>query len=259
MASKKPESAIQAAAVGPGDGALVTIGNLQVPAILADYRLFDTEAMAIYQENLGDEPLQLSDLVRVKVPAGGATAWEVPTLEGDDESVKEIQGIIVADRYTRAYWQDEFSGAKVRPDCSSNDGKFGNGDPGGMCATCPMAQFGSSTNPKSPNSQACKKVHLLFVMTPGNNVPYVIPVPPGSLQSVRKYLLGLSSKNISKSLVVTSLKLVKDQSSGGIAFSKITPALVTKIPEGLAETVKDYVKENTGAFSRVQVSREDME
>ena len=236
--------------------ALVASADTNIPPELAEYRLFDAKAMAIFRENLGDEPIDVNDLPKIKVPAGGATVWAVPTATGEDEPVKELRGIIVASRNTRAYWPGEYSGSKDRPDCSSHDGISGFGIPGGSCLTCPMAQWGS--DPKGGDSQACKKVQMIFVMLPGNNLPYVIPVPPGSLASVKKYFLALSNINVRYSEVISSFKLIKQVNKAGIPFSQIVPSLVTQIPTEFRDPVNDFVKEHAASFSRVKISREMM-
>ncbi|MDQ5987791.1 MAG: hypothetical protein CSYNP_03537 [Syntrophus sp. SKADARSKE-3] len=255
MASKnKPEVSTSEKAVA------VVAGGL--PPALADYRLFSPEAMAIFRDNLGGEPLEMNDLVKIKIPSGGSTVWEIPTLEGEPEAIKDLQGIIVAVRNTRAYWPNEFTGAKEKPACSSEDGIVGIASPnsdltGGTCATCPMAEWGSSA--KGGNAQACKKVQLVFIMTPGNNLPSVVPVAPGSLKPMKKYFLGLANKNIRFMECISSLKLIKDTSGGGITYSQIAPSIVAKIPTELVGQINTFVKENAASFAKVKVDREDSE
>ena len=64
---------------------------------------------------LGSEGLSPKDLERVRLPAGGGISWEVQTLEGE-KTVQEIQGIIIAQRQVRVYWDQSFedSGARAR-------------------------------------------------------------------------------------------------------------------------------------------------
>ena len=104
----------------------------------------------IIADNLGGEQITPFDLDRVTVPAGGALSWEVPTLDGE-ESVKEIEGIVIYWRTARAYWEQglDESGGGSPPDCSSDDGQIGIGTiaatvQGGQCSACPMNQFGSA-------------------------------------------------------------------------------------------------------------------
>src|SRR3990167_10027573 len=103
----------------------------------------DTDIRETVAENLGGATLSLGDLTRITVPAGGATAWEVPTLTGM-ESVKEVEGVVVFWSAQRAYWKEAFAGAGVQPDCSSSDAVTGYGNPGGACADCELAKWGSA-------------------------------------------------------------------------------------------------------------------
>ena len=81
--------------------------------------------------NLGDSAMSASDLERIKIPAGGGTAWTVQGLDGE-EMLKELSGIIVAWRDTRAYWSVpmEQSDGNMPPDCYSLDARTGIGKPG---------------------------------------------------------------------------------------------------------------------------------
>ena len=47
----------------------------------------------IMAENLGDDGLSEFSLDRIRIPAGGGIAFEVPTLEGSD-SAKTIEGVV---------------------------------------------------------------------------------------------------------------------------------------------------------------------
>ena len=53
--------------------------------------------------NLGNSGMNISDFERIKIPAGGGSAWTLQGLDGE-EIAKELNGIIVAWRDTRAYW-----------------------------------------------------------------------------------------------------------------------------------------------------------
>ena len=48
----------------------------------------------IMAENLGDDGLSEFSLDRIRIPAGGGIAFEIPTLEGSD-SAKTIEGVVV--------------------------------------------------------------------------------------------------------------------------------------------------------------------
>lgn len=187
-------------------------------------------------ENLGGESIDISDLIRIKVPAGGGTIWSIPTIdEADEENTKEIDGIIVYHTLKRAYWKSEYTGSNDPPDCYSDDCMTGIGDPGGNCLTCPFAQFGTGKNNKS---QACNMGRIMFILTSNALLPIVLRVPAGSLKSSKKYLLGLTSKRIPVNGVITRLTLSKEKNADGIAYSQINFSMLERIKDVTA--IKAY-------------------
>ena len=188
------------------------------------------------QENLGGASLSPFDLDKVKIPAGGATSWEVPGLEGDT-SEKELLGIVVHVQNARAYWKDAFGGGGNPPDCVSDDAVTGMGDPGGDCKICPYAEFGSDSRQRG---QACKLIQRIFLLRPGGTLPMVVNLPPGSLKGARKYLLRLVSAGQKASGVVTRITLEKDKNADGIAYSKASFAMAGKLDETQAIAARAY-------------------
>lgn len=75
------------------------------------------------------------------------------SLEGDDRAYDEIPCIILDGKNSRAYYQTAYDpkAAKVGnlnpPDCKSNDGSIGVGNPGGECKVCPHSQWGANGAP----------------------------------------------------------------------------------------------------------------
>ena len=112
-------------------------------------------------EELADdyEGLQLS-FPRVKIPAGGALQFEIPSDNPEDpDYAKTLEGVILYSHSTCAYWPEgsEYDD-NVSPLCSSLDGKMGYGTPGGACAACPLNQYGTATDSKGNQAKgkACK-------------------------------------------------------------------------------------------------------
>jgi hypothetical protein len=146
-----------------------------------------TDLMEILQENVGGAITEF-DLQRAKVPTGGMTAWVLPSLDGEDEIVQHIDGVIVYHREPRAFWKQSIDegGGNNPPDCSSVDGKLGVGDPGGECSVCPMAEWGSKDHGES-RGQACKQMKLIFLLRPESLLPMALFLPPTSIRPVRQY------------------------------------------------------------------------
>lgn len=211
------------------------------------------EAVAM---NFEGEELRPTDLDRIRIPAGGGTTWEVPTAEGETEPAKVLRGIIVHHKTARAYWESslEESGGGSPPDCSSADGKMGNGTPGIACASCPMNKFGSDSRERG---KACKEMKLLFLLKPDSLLPIVVVLPPTSLVPFKKYLMRLTSAAVPYSRVETEIKLEKDQNADGIDFAKASFKATQRLDPESAEFVATYAKSMRGAFEGVEVTADD--
>ena len=190
-------------------------------------------------ENLGDQQLRLLDLPRITVPAGGGTSWEKADMTtGQVESVKSIQGVLVSYMRQRLYFASSFEEEpNVPPACVSVDGVTGTGDPGGSCEVCPMAQFGSH---RGGRGQACSEVGRIAVLEPGVALPLIINVPPTSLRPLKNYNLGLATKGIRRSRVVTAFELEATKNADGLKMSVIAPKLVGVLQGDEATAMDEY-------------------
>jgi hypothetical protein len=190
------------------------------------------------------------------MPSGGGIAFEVPQLDGEIEPVKTLRGIIVAHRIGRAYWKDSLddSGGGTPPDCASRDGKHGVGEPGGLCANCPLNQFGSD---KRERGKACKEMKLIFLLKPDSLLPIVVVLPPTSLQPFKKYLMRLTMSATPYSKVETEISLEKDSNADGIDFAKAKFRAAQKLDEASATFVTDYARSMQAAFESVDITSED--
>ena len=208
------------------------------------------------QMNFEGEELRPSDLDRVRIPAGGGIAWEVPTPEGEVEPAKALTGIIVHHKTARAYWESslEDSGGGAPPDCKSADGTTGNGTPGGNCAKCPMNQFGSDSRERG---KACKEMKLLFLLKPDSLLPIVVVLPPTSLQPFKKYLMRLTSAAVAYSRVETEIKLEKESNTDGIDYARAVFKATQRLDPASAKFVSEYAKSMRGAFEGTEISSDD--
>lgn len=143
----------------------------------------------LYEVNLGGQPISEFGLDHVGVPAGGGRSFVVPSIDGETEE-REIVGIPIYMRRTRAYWSSAFAGGADPPDCSSVDfqrgqGAYGGGselNPSGICADCPMSRFGSKIGPdgQPTKAPACQARFPIFIMRHDDVVPIVLTLPPTS-------------------------------------------------------------------------------
>ena len=206
---------------------------------VSPFVIFNTKIEQIreaMEANVGDGGLTAGDFDRIKVPAGGATAWTIQGLDGE-EILKEVAGIVVAWRDTRAYWSVpmEQSEGNMPPDCYSLDARTGTGKPGGDCHKCPLAQFGSDGA-----GQACKLVRQLFLIREENLLPEIVNLPPSSIKPARQYFLRLASKGVPCYSVITKIGLEKTRNAQGIVYSRATFASGGRLAPEQARRAKEY-------------------
>lgn len=154
---------------------------------------------------------------RVKLPAGGGTAFEIPSAESDEtEMSKDISGVIVYNHPAYAYYRDKYTGGNNPPDCGSFDGVTGIGTPGGSCQNCPYNKFGSGEG----QSKMCKNKRMLYILREGELFPITLSLPTGSLKSFTNYVKSQLSRGRKLNQVVTKITLKKATNASGIAFSQ---------------------------------------
>lgn len=130
--------------------------------------------------------LQMS-FPRVKIPAGGALQFEIPSDDPDNPDYqKYLTGIILYNHDNYAYWPEgsEYDDSAT-PLCSSVDGKLGIGEPGGACAACALNRFG--TGPEG-RGKACKNMRMLYLLRSGEYMPLQVTLPPTSLTPFREFM-----------------------------------------------------------------------
>jgi len=216
-----------------------------------DFRLMQVdqeELRELIADNMGDGGIpDVWALTRIVVPTGGATFWTV-----GDEPVKTITGIIVHQREVRRYYEKSLDdgGEKGPPDCGSFDMVHGVGRPGGACAACPLAAWGSATKPgeeREQRGQACRTYRMLVMQFHDRLLPSVVMVPPTSLKELNRYLTDLTSEMRLYHRVITELSLVKEDRSGW-ATAIVKPRMVAEVPRDMhAEHVKPLA-DNYKAF-----------
>ena len=190
-------------------------------------------------------------LDRIKIPAGGSTAFEIPTGDSDEpEMVKEITGVILFNHPANAYYKDKYTGGSNPPDCSSFDGIHGTGTPGGNCKTCPYNKFGSGDG----KSKACKNRRILYILREGQLFPVILNLPVGSSGAYKNYVKHLLTQRSSLSRVVTTISLKKAMSDSNIAYSQAAFKFVRQLTEDevnslapLVDQMKTYAANLTTA------------
>jgi hypothetical protein len=177
--------------------------------------------------------------------------YELPGKDGS-VFVPSFRAVILYARDSRGYWPqslDETGG--VPPQCHSNDLKAGIGNPGGACAACPLAQFGSDAKGKG---QACKQTKQLFLMREGVKgfLPEIFAAPPTSLKTYRHYMMALGNEGCPVYGVITEIGLVKVDRPGTTAFSQATFRVAEALSDSdilRVEAYAEYIQKLFGASS----------
>ena len=225
---------------------LATIDRSIVPGLAVDV----SDVIGALAENLGTEGASVGDFRRIKMPAGGGIAWEVPTIDGEPDVRKELVGVIVYQRTPRTYFATSFEESDGSPpDCRSDDGVRGVGNPGGDCSACPLAQFGSGGV-----GQACTQQRQFFLLLEdGGAFPVILTLPPTSLKAARGYLVGLAERGIPFSGALTRIGLEKATNSGGTGYSRVTMSLAGVLDPEARAVAKAYAAQMKPLLERVRV------
>lgn len=199
--------------------------------------------------NMGNGDFSARSLAQVKVPAGGGMTWTVPHPDGEQDT-RELTGVILFTHNSRTYYEKPIgSGEAGPPDCSSDDGITGVGDPGGACATCPLAQFGTKMRDGVlTNAQACAASKKAYMLLPDRILPIVITVPATSLKDLQAYMGSLLQVGRPIYSVETKLTLKRMERNGNKWAVIVAAKGGDLAPEdaaymkGLAAKVKSFIK-----------------
>ena len=197
-------------------------------------------------------------LDKVKIPAGGGLAFEVPGEDPESpDSEKEVVGVIVDHYPLNSFWTEKYTGQNVAPECFSTDSRTGTGTPGGECAKCPYNKFGSG---EDGQSKACKNAHRLYILRSGELYPVVITIPPTSLKSLSDYLAKrIVTKGLRSYGVVTKLTLKKATNNTGITYSQVQFSLADKLTPEQTEIMKAYGESIRTVTRTIDLTETDVE
>lgn len=184
--------------------ALINEKDFELPAMM------DTEYDAAeFEEEFNDTEV---NFLRVKIPSGGATSFEIPDPLNPEETnpAKVLAGIIVYQHKANGYWPEGDSMGNP-PACSSSDGKTGEGEPGGACSLCPLNEWGSG---EGGSGKACKNMMQVYLLQSGDMFPVQLSLPPTSIKPFNQYMSRLRMNGLLPSKVLTSISLKKEESNG---------------------------------------------
>lgn len=234
-------------------------------SLTAPFQDMDPEMLAELQDELSDLDDENGITCRqIKIPAGGKLAYEVQgEEEGDEEYLKEIEGVIVFTHRMNGFWPNAF-GTSTNPEdkipvCSSMDGKSGLNIQTGCvdeCERCPYNQYGSDS--KGGKGKACKNMRRIYLMRSGDPNFYLLTVPPTSIKEVNKSLTRImASKGIPYTNLIVSLKLAKATNVNGIDYSTVVIEKKGVLPPAAAKMAKEMRNQIKNKYKEMTLSLDD--
>lgn len=215
------------------------------------------EALEVIQENLAGFGKMRFD--KIRMPAGGGLTFEVADETGAVVPVQEIRGVIIDHFSFRAWWEKSFEDKTddddKRPDCYSADGVTGTGCPdkgipeGQQCASCKYGAWGSDR--RGGRGKDCSDKIRVHILREGEVFPVFIDLPATSHANLKDYIKRLTNRLKHYYAVVTSVKLEKDKSAGGISYSKATFAKAADLSPAERQAIKQYVGTIRDSMRRV--------
>lgn len=195
----------------------------------------------------------------IKIPSGGNLAFTVQGDEdGDEDYLKDIEGVIVFTHRMNGYWPNAF-GSSTNPEdkipvCSSMDGKSGlNIRTGEICECdkCPCNQYGS--DPNGGKGKACKNMRRIYLMRSNDPNLYLLTVPPTSIKEVNKALTRImASKGIPYTNLIVGFKLAKATNANGINYATVVVDKRGILPPAVAQTAKTMRQEIKAKYQRTE-------
>ena len=198
------------------------------------------------------ETIAVSDLIRVKTPAGGGKTWQYVNSDGAEVECKAITGLLVYYAPLGQLWGSDEPTKGQRPVLTSYDLKtairtndsLGDIDPEQLAAyrigdrTYDWEAMGKEGSPfgwgsgKGGVGRRIKESRTLAILQPGEAWPVLLSVGGGSLSTVSPFVKRLK---VAHYRVIVSLTLQKVASKSGIDYSQIVPENIGTISreEGL--------------------------
>lgn len=213
----------------------------------------DSDFKEAMQANLATgESIAVSDLIRIKTPAGGGRTWQYVNSDGAEVECKAITGLLVYYAPLGQLWGSEEPTKGQRPVLTSYDLKtairtndsLGDIDPEQLAAfrigdrLYNWEAMGKEGSPfgwgsgKGGVGRRIKESRTLAILQPGEAWPVLLSVGAGSIATISPFVKRLK---VAHYRVIVSLTLQKVASKSGIDYSQIVPENIGTISreEGL--------------------------
>lgn len=239
-------------------------------ALMGDFRIA-TPYEGLSEEDMEELRDQMEDLEdesgiscrMIKIPAGGKLAYEVQgDEEGEEEYLKEIDGVVIFTHRLNGYWPNAFGTSNNPEDkipvCSSMDGKNGLNTQTGVleeCERCPLNAYNS--DPRGGKGKACKNMRRIYMMRSGDPNFYLLTVPPTSIKEVNKTLNRILTKGTPYTGLLLTFKLAKATNANGIDYSTVVIEKKGILPPEVAAAAKEMRRQIKNKYKEMTISLDD--
>jgi hypothetical protein len=202
------------------------MSELQLPAHLTSRKV---RAVSTALENLGAGSVPYVSIKGNRFLLIDAAGNEKPAGAMDPKLGLYLDAVIVDSNphrskiyYANAY--DPSASEFVPPDCFSDNGIGASSQAARpqskLCASCPHNQWGSETSRLTGRgTKACNDVQKVALLIPGNDMLFLLRVPPASLKHLGRYAMSLKSLSAGgRQVDITELvtRISFDQNAVGI-------------------------------------------
>ncbi len=199
------------------------------------------EAMTAMAE-VGEE-MRPEDLIKVKLPSGGGTQWEIPSAMGI-ERTDSITGVLVGWQKCGLLWpnDDPIEGQKpVLRTMDLQTAEQVGPIPDDMVETLEKHRLSENTfdwkelpynqwnTGKDGVGKRCKEQRIMFILREQDIFPLVITAGAGSLKTVVPWYTSTQQLRVVWYRLIVELTLKKASSKSGIGYSQIIPKAVGKV------------------------------
>jgi hypothetical protein len=231
-----------------------------------------TEYRSFLMENVQEGSMKFPS---IKLLHAGAQSFQITTAE-DKIRVEELNGVILCWYTINVFWEKTFveGGGGEPANCGALRGQDPTAAPAtvadvfpmappkiapktvfGDCDECFFNKFGSGRvfNPeKSTKRKACQNKARVFLLRPGEMIPYRLILPPSNIGPIKQYMVGLMNSGVPYWMAETTFEVLSEKpSSGGAEFSLVDPKMSRKLVNGEVALVRG-VREQYLDFMRNQ-------
>jgi hypothetical protein len=139
---------------------------------------------------------------------------------GEEEAIEtlylDVCILDVGDHISKIYYEQEYggkAGTGAPPDCWSDNGvapsRSAAKPQSPTCMGCPKNEWGSAVSKMSGKGvKACRDYYKLACLVPGDDMIFLLRVPPNSLKNIDAYTMKFNGQEVGLSSVMTRMSFV---------------------------------------------------